>query len=88
MNEKEAFQFLAEELEYYEGIAYPALAQRIGQSIQLERAGTNGTAYQLEIQIMWDAKSEGAIRVIASIDDGRWRAFLPLTGSILKHPEE
>jgi len=33
---------------------------------------------------VWDADEGGDVRVISSVDDGRWRAFLPLISSILK----
>ncbi len=88
MHKKETIQLLAEELRIYEGRSYAELVQRIGENLVVERKGSNGASYQVEIQILWDSKPDGAIRVIASIDDGGWRAFLPLTDSILKTPGE
>ena len=88
MNKKESLQLLAEELRTYEGKSYFGLVQRIGENLIIERKGLNGASYQIEILTTWDSKPGGAIRVIASIDDGGWRALLPLTDSILKVPDE
>jgi hypothetical protein len=34
-----------------------------------------------------DAQEDGPLRVIVSIDDGGWRAFVPLTADDLIYPE-
>lgn len=44
-------------------------------------------AYQGEVQVFWDDKPNGAIRVMASIDDGGWRAFVPLTADFILAPD-
>jgi hypothetical protein len=43
--------------------------------------------YSLEIQFFWDAKPDGAVRVIGSIDDGGWRAFRPLSDDFIRAPD-
>ena len=47
----------------------------------------SGTWYQGEVQMFWDDKPDGAIRVMASIDDGGWRAFVPLTDAFILAPD-
>jgi hypothetical protein len=47
----------------------------------------SGTWYQGEVQVMWDDKPDGAIRVMASIDDGGCRAFVPLTDDFILAPD-
>lgn len=37
-----------------------------------------GHRYQVEIQAIYDGEKGGPIKVIFSIDDGGWRAFVPL----------
>jgi len=41
---------------------------------------------KLEILIRWDGKRGGDVRVMGSIDDGGWRAFLPLCSDLLMTP--
>jgi hypothetical protein len=49
----------------------------------VEVTGCSGTAFQIEIQILWDGKPNGDVRVLGAIDDGGWRAFLPLTSDLI-----
>jgi hypothetical protein len=88
MNKEDAQKILREELQYFENKSYAELAEQVGENLSYEKETPEGRSYQLEILILWDSKPEKAIRVIASIDDGGWRAFFPLTDSILKLPPE
>jgi len=36
--------------------------------------------------VFWDGRPGGDIRVLASIDDGGWRAFFPLTETLVVTP--
>ena len=38
----------------------------------------DGTKCCVEITAFWDDKPDGDIRVLFSIDDGGWRAFMPV----------
>jgi hypothetical protein len=49
--------------------------------------GESGTRYQAEIEVVWDDKRDGNLRVFAAIDDGGWRAFAPLTNSFIVAPD-
>jgi len=53
----------------------------------LELLGESGTKYYAEIQAFWDAKPEGNIRLMVSLDDGGLRAFKPLCDSFIKAPD-
>ena len=86
MNTLEARQVLAAELKTYRAKPYAELVQLRGGAIVSEQIGPSGAHYQLEVQVMWDDQSNGAIRVIGSVDDGGWRAFMPLTESFIKLP--
>lgn len=88
MNTEEAEQILKEELDYFNEMPYAELRDRIGENSSSERTTTSGRSYQLEVLIVWDSKSQDAIRITVSIDDGGWRAFFPLTESIFKLPSE
>jgi hypothetical protein len=52
-----------------------------------EIAGPSGTRYQLEIQAMWDRNPGGKLRILGCIDDGGWRAFVPVTDDFLIDPD-
>jgi hypothetical protein len=43
--------------------------------------------YQVDVRAFWDAHSNGDVRVSATIDDGRVRAFPPLTSAVIKAPD-
>jgi hypothetical protein len=66
---------------------YSDLAKLVGDSQQREIAGKSGTRYQVEIEAVWDDKRDGNLRVFAAIDDGGWRAFVPLTDSFIIAPD-
>ena len=40
------------------------------------------------IQIHWDGRRGGDIRVIGLIDDGGWRAFIPLSEGFITGPDD
>jgi hypothetical protein len=57
---------------------------RMKQSIVYQKVGKSGAEYQIEIQVFWDDRINGDLRVIGSIDDGKLRAFFPLTLDFIK----
>lgn len=69
--------------------SYRELVTRIDQEpVTTERLGADSTTYQLEISFMWEHRPGGNVIVVGSIDDGRWRAFAPLTRSFMKAADE
>ena len=85
MNDEEAISLLNHELANFRSEAYADLARRIPErSLEFERSAGSGAKYQIEIQFLWDDRPGGNIRVMGSIDDGGWRAFLPLSRSFIK----
>ena len=38
----------------------------------------SGVRYYVDVYAAWEGTPNGAVRVFGLIDDGRWRAFLPL----------
>ena len=53
------------------------------QPITFEFVADDGTECQVEISVFWDDKPNEDVRVIFSIDDGGWRAFVPVTDSFI-----
>jgi hypothetical protein len=87
MDKKEAQKLLTEELGAYRRRSYADLAASIGEVRSGEIAGPAGREYQTEVNVLWDDRPGGNIRVIGSIDDGGLRAFAPLTDSFIKAPD-
>lgn len=85
MNKDEALPLLDHALARFRPESHVDLAGRVdGESIRYEQDGPSGARYQLEIQFFRDARSGGDVRVVASIDDGGWRAFVPVTRAFIK----
>lgn len=83
MEHQEALYLLNTKLDEYRRFSYTELASKIGDEEVVEVTGPSGTAYQIEIQIVWDGKPNGDVRVLGAIDDGGWRAFLPMTSDLI-----
>jgi hypothetical protein len=87
MNRAEATALLEAELAPLRDETYEQLTRRLSASaFYVERVGPSGTRYQIQIDCFWDSNPGGAVRVMGSIDDGRWRAFIPLTSDFIKAP--
>jgi hypothetical protein len=84
MDKKEAGALLVEQLGAYRARPYADLIACIGQVGSVEIAGASGRPYQVEVNVLWDDRPGGAVRVIASIDDGGLSAFAPMTDSFIK----
>jgi hypothetical protein len=50
--------------------------------------GPSGTEFQVEVQAFWDDRPGEDLRVMVSIDDGGWRAFVPLTDGFIVRPAQ
>jgi hypothetical protein len=83
MDRNEALKLLDAKLDEYRKFSYTELAAKIGDEEVVEVTGPSGAAYQIEIQITWDGKPNGDVRVLGAIDDGGWRAFLPVTSDLI-----
>ena len=85
MDSDEARAILNAELAEFEKRSYDVLVSLIGQPKATKTiAGRAGAQYQLDTRVVWDSREGGDVRVLGGIDDGGWRAFLPMAGSILK----
>ncbi len=79
MDREEALGLLNAQLDQYRKMSYAELAAKIGHEEFPEVVGPSGTEYQIEIQVRWDHKPGGDVRVMGSIDDGTFRgAFKPV----------
>lgn len=89
MDKVEASKILSERLAEYRRQSYAELARLVAakQIDTSEIPGPSGASYQLEVQFFWDDQPGGDVRVLGSIDDGGWRAVVPLTQSFIVSPE-
>ena len=87
MNGDEAKQILDRELAKVRVRSYAELAGTVGDSMLSEIEGSGGATYQIAILVVWDREAGGNLRVIGSIDDGGWRAFVPLTDDFILAPD-
>jgi hypothetical protein len=87
MNEQAANALIESELHRLEEWSYSELTALIGKVETKDLDGDDGKTYQIEIQAFWDSKKGGNVRVIVAADDGGWRAFKPLTGDFIMHPD-
>ena len=86
MNRDEALAILDTHLGGYRRRPHAELAAILGNQGCDEVFAESGASYQIEVDIVWDGKPGGNLRVIGSVDDGGWRAFSPLCRSFLITP--
>ena len=94
MSDEEAKNVLRTEFLKLEAAGYAELVGRLaGKQERWEVAAPSGARYRVELEGFWDDEVHRDLRVVASIDDGGLRAFLPFTdaftispsGSITEH---
>ena len=87
MDKQEARELLTKELAEYRSLSYASLVARIGDQDHVEVIGSSATLYQIEVEFFWDDKPAGDVRVMGAIDDGGWRAFMPLCEDFIVSPD-
>lgn len=86
MNSDEAATVLDQQLAAFVRRPYSELAALVDQPQTAQTVAASGTAYQLEFNVFYDSGAGGDLRIMGSIDDGGWRAFVPLTKSEIMKP--
>jgi hypothetical protein len=81
MDRSEATAILEDALNEIRRLPYADLvAHYRNEQHVLQVEGASGAEYQIEIEAFWDLPGRpGDLRVMASIDDGGWSAFAPIT---------
>jgi len=87
MDKTEAKSILTKELREYAAHPYDKLVLSINHPDVKNVVSDSGENYQIEVNVFWDSKPDGNLRIMASIDDGGWRAFVPLTDSLIMKPD-
>jgi hypothetical protein len=89
MDREEALGLLDAKLDEYRRMSYAELSAKIGHDEFPEVIGPSGTEYQIEIQICWDHKPDGDVRVMGTIDDGTLRgAFRPVCSDLIVRTDD
>ena len=86
MNNTEAQQLLDAHLSGYRRRSYRELVAILEQPEDAEIQGPSGATYYVQVQVFWDSKPDGDVRVAGSINDGGWRAFVPLIEDFILAP--
>ncbi len=87
MDRAEAKPLLAKELTEFAARPFDMLVASVKHTDVKNVVGESGANYQIEFNVFWDSKPDSDLRIMASIDDGGWRAFLPLTDSLIMKPD-
>ena len=87
MDNAEAAALLKVHLATYRRRAYGELLMIRGKPQVTELLGDSGGRYQVEVEVFWDDRPGGALRVRGSIDDGGWRAIKPLCDDFILSPD-
>jgi hypothetical protein len=87
MDSNEAKRLIEEQLAKYRRLGYTALLRLLDEQDTFELEGAGGTKYQVEIHAIWEGQKGGDLRVMGCIDDGGWRAFVPLSSDFIIGPD-
>ena len=87
MDNREAAAVLRGHLNGYRQRAYSELVGLRGRPQTAELRGTSGRSYQVEVEVHWDSKPGGAVRVLGSIDGGGVRSLRPISQDFILTPD-
>ena len=89
MDNTEAIEILEEELERYRPKTYSELKSMVSNKpIGKEVRTYNDADYNIEVVVNWNDEPDGDIKVLAFVEDGEMRSFIPLTKSFIKSPDD
>ena len=87
MDNGEAAALLKDHLDGYRLRSYADLVTLLGKPQVAELRGASDATYQLEVEVHWDDRPRGALRVVGTIDDGGWQALKPLCDDFILAPD-
>lgn len=92
MNKAEAKEILLKALEPFRATPYVELKKIVEDKFNLEHThyeevkAKDGETHQIRVNVYWDDKKSKTLRVVGSIDDGGWRAMIPLCEDFIIDP--
>jgi hypothetical protein len=88
INKSEALETLRREMTGWRTRSYDELSSLVGaEKHSFETTGPNNTLYYVTVEAFWDSRPNGNVRVLGCVDDGAWRAFVPLSDSFIVAPD-
>ena len=88
MDADEARLVALREVNRYRARAHAELRKLIGEPDGFEAAGPSGKLYAVEVEVFWDDRVGGDLRVTAMVDDGSRRAFtFPVSEDFIMRPD-
>jgi hypothetical protein len=88
MDKSEARRVALNEIRVLREMPWAELRDRYLESPEtVEVDGPSGTTYQVKTHAVWDGKTGGDLRLFVEVDDGGWRAFVPLSESFIVSPD-
>ncbi|MBA2735090.1 MAG: hypothetical protein H0U54_19780 [Acidobacteria bacterium] len=88
MDKVEAKLILEQELLRYRKRSYDELLSLIDHSETFLRSSPSGTNYQIQMKVFFDnINAQRDLRVMGAVDDGGWRAFIPLCEDFIIAPD-
>ena len=70
----------------FRAMSYEALTRLVGTSETSEVRSDSGTTYSVQVDVFWDDRPNGPVRVMAMIDDGGITAFMPKSDDFIMTP--
>jgi hypothetical protein len=86
MNKPEAQSILDEQLSLFARQPYAQLVELVNVPKNITVQAPSGTKFQIEFNVFYDSGEQQNLRIIGSIDDGGWRAIMPLTKTLIMKP--
>jgi hypothetical protein len=87
MGHEVAYDFINQEISSLRTQSYADLVARIGKTEHKEFLAHDGNRYLLEIEIFWDSKKGGDIRVMVCADGGGVSAVFPVSDAFIMAPD-
>jgi hypothetical protein len=87
MDNAEASSLLKGHLAAYRLRPYGELLTLLGKPQVAELRSASGRTYHVEVEVLWEGRPGGALRVLGSIDDGGWRSLRPLSDDFILAPD-
>jgi hypothetical protein len=87
MDNDVAYVLMDAELRRLLDLPYSELLKLVGARQFKEVVGEDDTAYRVGVEAAWDIARKKDVRVLVSVDDGGWRAPLPLSQGFVVRPD-
>ena len=86
MEQTIARKLLREELQILKSRPFSFFTQSVNKTIHKKTAGPDGLDYQIEIEVFWDSRRGGNIRVMGCVDGVKSHSLKPLTENFIITP--